>query len=297
MSFLSKRLTIELGKIEGFERSMNSDRRVSRGFDKINFSSQNISFNREENFKEKDVSLDFNGNLNLLLNKSEKKHLGSQFKNNCSILTLTNNPNNQTNKTQFNIRQYTNDLNDKTNNMITGLNILVTNEDGIITPDQSAGLLMNPIQNQINPSHYSIRCGDRTQDFSCEVEKNQQTTGPCKIIQRFNINPYQNLDLVKKYFIYQLKKSFLQAKKYVINNVVHSELRNQNKKNLNYHEIFSNYSQITNSNVNSYVKYEDRSVEINNYFIYKNILLGKGGYSTVYKCRNLKDNKEYVIYI
>jgi hypothetical protein len=264
---------------------MNSERKgnIAHNTVKLNIS-PNISIAPDE--KDKENLLETYEGLNLFFNKCEKKLLGNEFKNNSSYTAVNKN---LTNKSNISIRQCTNDLSmDKSCNMITGLNILVTNEDGIVSSDKNPSRIIHK-----EPNNSSLLVLERTQDNSCEEEKNQ-SPGPSKIIQRYNINPYQNLDLVKKYFIYQLKKSFLQVKKYVVNNVVHSEIHNLNRKNLNYHEIFSNYSQITNSNVKSYVKYDDMSVEINNYLINKNKLLGKGGYSTVYKCKNLKDNKEYV---
>jgi hypothetical protein len=262
---------------------MKSDRKgnVTHNSVKLN-NSPNISILQEE----KDNIIEMNDGLNFFFNKCERKLLGNEFKNTPNQSSISKNI---TSKSNISLRQYTNELNlEKSCNMITGLNILVTNEDGIVSSDKNISTLHQKGQN-----NSSLLLLERTQENSCEEEKNQ-CPHTSKIIQRYNINPYQNLDLVKKYFIYQLKKSFLQVKKYVVNNVVHSEIHNLNRKNVNYHEIFSNYSQIASSNVRSYVKYDDMSVEINNYLINKNKLLGRGGYSTVYKCKNLKDNKEYV---
>lgn len=137
---------------------------------------------------------------------------------------------------------------------------------------------------------------NRTLDYSdLEDDKSASGYSPVKILRKFNVNPYHNFNVVKKYFIYQLKKSFLQAKKYMFTSNVHGKEYTGNR-NTNYHEIFTNYSQISSTTVTSYVKYEDRNIKINNYYVHKNKILGKGGFSTVYVCRNLKDGKEYVIF-
>jgi hypothetical protein len=141
-------------------------------------------------------------------------------------------------------------------------------------------------KNQHDESH--------TLDYSSYDEDRSLSNSPSKILRKFNVNPYNNFKIVKKFFIYQLKKSFLQAKKFMFNSSVHAT---DNNKNPTYFEIFTNYSQITSSEVHTYVVYDDHNIKINNYFIYKNKVLGKGGFSSVYYAKNIKDKKEYVCYI
>jgi hypothetical protein len=136
--------------------------------------------------------------------------------------------------------------------------------------------------------------GDKTIDYSSLDDDRSPTSQT--ILKKYNLNPYHNFHVVKKYFIYQLKKSFLQAKKFVLNSAIHGQMIYNQNKNPNYHEIFSNYSQISTSAVNSYIKYEDHNVKVNNYFIRKDKILGKGGFSTVYMCKNLSTGQEHVIY-
>ena len=130
-------------------------------------------------------------------------------------------------------------------------------------------------------------------NMSCE-DINFITLSPSKILRKYNLNPYHNFHLLKKYFIYQLRKSFLQAKKFVVNNTLQKEIQHTDNRNPKYYEIFSNYSRIATVPVITYEKYEDQNIKINNYFIRKNKVLGKGGFSTVYICIDLNDDKEYV---
>jgi hypothetical protein len=136
--------------------------------------------------------------------------------------------------------------------------------------------------------------GDKTIDYSSLEDDKSPTSISQTILKKYNINPYHNFHVVKKYFIYQLKKSFLQAKKFVLNSAIHGQMIYNQNKNPNYHEIFANYSQISTSAVNSYIKYEDHNVKVNNYFIRKDKILGKGGFSTVYMCKNLSTGQEHV---
>jgi hypothetical protein len=136
--------------------------------------------------------------------------------------------------------------------------------------------------------------GDKTIDYSSLEDDKSPTSISQTILKKYNLNPYHNFHVVKKYFIYQLKKSFLQAKKFVLNSAIHGQMIYNQNKNPNYHEIFSNYSQISTSAVNSYIKYEDHNVKVNNYFIKKDKILGKGGFSTVYMCKNLNTGQEHV---
>ncbi len=113
----------------------------------------------------------------------------------------------------------------------------------------------------------------------------------------------------KKYFIYQLRRCLLLSKKDIFNKSILANIDNSSKiasigpmtpnshmgnSNLLYHDMITNYSQISISSVDNYEKYEDQSIKINNYIVFKNKLLGKGSFSSVYLAQNLIDNKNYV---
>lgn len=119
---------------------------------------------------------------------------------------------------------------------------------------------------------------------------------PMQIVRNFNLNPENNFGVVKKLFIYELKMSFLQAKKLCISLDLQGGNSNTKRKPA-YYDLFSNYSQIITSTIKTYDKYEDQNIKVNNYLIYKSKLLGKGGYSTVYLCQNILNNCEYVLFL
>ena len=122
-----------------------------------------------------------------------------------------------------------------------------------------------------------------------------------------------NFNIAKKYFLYQIKLSILQAKKFELsrefensNNKKHKNKNsnfltlNNNNNDLNqtnYFDIFTNYSNIKNTPLKSYEKYDDNNIKINQYLIYKSKLLGKGGFSSVYLALNMEKNKEIAVKI
>jgi len=193
----------------------------------------------------------------------------------------------------------------KTENTITGVeisNIQNSNpQSKKESPRSSLNLEILSKENSNKPRCFTDLAINHTFDYSSVEEVDKSDKSPLsdnssnnKVLRKINLNPYYNFDLIKKYFLYQLKKSFLQTKKFVMNNAVHGHIKSDDGKNPNYHEIFSNYSQITTTTVSSHIKYEDKNVQINNYFISKNKLLGKGGFSSVYLCKSLTDQREYV---
>jgi hypothetical protein len=184
--------------------------------------------------------------------------------------------------------------------LFTNLNISIIKEEKDKSPTSNSVSPINSIDCTLNNRAKKYNCftdftGERTIEYSSLEETSPTGISNSKILRKYNLNPYYNFGIIKKYFIYQLKKSFLQAKKFTINSSVYEGTAyNKDNKNLNYHEIFSNYSQISMSTVGTYKKYDDHTVEINNYVIMKNQRLGQGGFSRVYLCNNLKDNQEYV---
>jgi hypothetical protein len=116
---------------------------------------------------------------------------------------------------------------------------------------------------------------------------------------------YENDFFLKRYFIFQLRKTFLAIKKHTFNKKIiryktlddttalHnlSNIPGYNRKDkLIYQDIFTNYTQITH-----YEKGENNTLRINNYKIFKNEIIGKGSFSEgVFKAKNCADGKEYV---
>ena len=121
---------------------------------------------------------------------------------------------------------------------------------------------------------------------SFEYTSNDDSSTPTKIIRKLEINPYRNINTVKKFFIYQLKKIYLQSKK--------SIFPKENFSSFNHpHVVFSNYSQLNAKEANVFIKFEDKNVQINDYFIFKNKIIGRGKGSYVYLCQDLSTKMFY----
>lgn len=112
-----------------------------------------------------------------------------------------------------------------------------------------------------------------------------------QVLRKFDLNPYNNFNIEKKMFLYQMKNSLLQAKKLCLSR----EIQKINLTNPMYYDIFSNYSNIKITENPKVEKYEDGNMLIKNYVIFKRKLLGKGGYSAVYLCQDIDTNKEYAV--
>ncbi len=126
-----------------------------------------------------------------------------------------------------------------------------------------------------------------------------------EILRKFNLNADIDFNISKKWFLYQLKMSFLQSKKLVVSHQIENQynannffFKNDNNTKSNYYDIFTNYSNIKIHEMESYEKYDDNNIKINHYIIFKNKLLGKGGFSAVYLSRDLeKGNKDIAVKI
>ncbi len=156
-------------------------------------------------------------------------------------------------------------------------------------------------------------------------------------IKKIEINPYHNLSTVEKFFIYKLKKYYVEKKKEkgqylneqnikvnnnnnkennnktnnktkIINKITKQDNNNENKKNededtkLNlinpsFHYVFSKYTLSISKKEEKIIKFEDGNMQINQYLIYKNKLLGRGEYSDVYLCENVLTKNYYAIKI
>lgn len=122
---------------------------------------------------------------------------------------------------------------------------------------------------------------------SFEYTSNDDSSTPTKIIRKLEINPYRNINTIKKFFIYQLKKIYLQSKKSTIS-------PKENFSSFNHpHVVFSNYSQLNAKEANVFIKFEDKNVQINDYFIFKNKIIGRGKGSYVYLCQDLSTKMFY----
>ena len=126
-----------------------------------------------------------------------------------------------------------------------------------------------------------------------------------EILRKFDLNAEHDFNISKKWFLYQLKMSLLQSKKLIISHQVeksfNENINNMEKKDniikSNYYDIFTNYSNIEIHQMESYEKFDDNNIKINHYIIFKNKLLGKGGFSAVYISQDLDYNKEMAVKI
>jgi hypothetical protein len=112
-----------------------------------------------------------------------------------------------------------------------------------------------------------------------------------------------NPKIIKKLFLYQLKKTLLSAKK---EQFIKSTLSISDSNSMSpftphsqrtlpgSYEIFANFSQINYIQIDNVTKYDFQNVKVGNYMIFKNIILGKGSFSTVYLAKHVNTNKDYV---
>ena len=153
------------------------------------------------------------------------------------------------------------------------------------------------VNNKSNSPKNKIRKNPTTSPLRKSINNNSILIP--EILRKFNLNSESDFNISKKWFLYQLKMSLLQAKKLCVsqqvensyndnNSLLNGENNNNNKSN--YYDIFTNYSNIEIHQMTSYEKYEDNNIKINNYIIFKNKLLGKGGFSAVYLSQDLENN-------
>ncbi len=155
------------------------------------------------------------------------------------------------------------------------------------------------INNKSNSPKNKIRKNATTSPLRKSINNNSILIP--EILRKFNLNSESDFNISKKWFLYQLKMSLLQAKKLCVsqqvensyndnNSLLNGENNNNNNNKSNYYDIFTNYSNIEIHQMTSYEKYEDNNIKINNYIIFKNKLLGKGGFSAVYLSQDLENN-------
>ena len=155
------------------------------------------------------------------------------------------------------------------------------------------------VNNKSNSPKNKIRKNPTTSPLRKSINNNSILIS--EILRKFNLNSESDFNISKKWFLYQLKMSLLQAKKLCVsqqvensyndnNSLLNGENNNNNNNKSNYYDIFTNYSNIEIHQMTSYEKYEDNNIKINNYIIFKNKLLGKGGFSAVYLSQDLENN-------
>ena len=119
------------------------------------------------------------------------------------------------------------------------------------------------------PQHKYKHKKDSLSSFEETSNDDNTSTKECRKIE---INPYRNVNIVKKYFVYQIKK-------YYLNSITTTTPPHQTSsphnfvsslQSASYHEIFTNYSNICSTPGSFYKRYEDKNMQINQYYIYKN---------------------------
>lgn len=167
------------------------------------------------------------------------------------------------------------------------ISYIESKENGIAKIPKEIKLNINT--HQINQPNGAEQKKKETQS-SFEYTSNDDSTPP-KIYRKIEITPYRNVNTIKKFFIYQLKKIYLESKK------------NDNKNAIKKHDlcrpqlIFSTYSQLTSKEANVYKKFDNRNIQINDYLIYKNKIIGRGRESYVYLGEDMVTKVLYAIKI
>ena len=174
-------------------------------------------------------------------------------------------------------------------------------------------------------------------DSGSSIDSNDESNSQKQLnsIKKIEINPYHNLSTVEKYFIYKLKKYYVEKKKEKeqeqnitlnenannnennnitnntneINNKSNKENNNNENKNTeidntklnlinpSFHYEFSKYTLSISKKEEKIIQFENGNMQINQYLIYKDKLLGRGEYSDVYLCENILTKKYYAVKI
>ena len=310
LNFKTK-LTMDFFKIEEFEKHLKKNKNKTKNF----------KYLHTRTFKEKHI-LTINDKLSSIINNNSANTNISKFNINSNLLNLNTNQNSivtdnkkisnsfvASSKSEFN--ENNNNLDKKKENNINkthlnynlNVNYINNNNNNIDNKFKSSQQLISNVIKHFSELNY---------DDNNNNNKNNENYP--LFLRKFDLNPYSNFNIAKKYFLYQIKLSILQAKKFELsrefensNNKKHKNknsnfltLNNNNNNDLNqtnYFDIFTNYSNIKNTPLKSYEKYDDNNIKINQYLIYKSKLLGKGGFSSVYLALNMEKNKEIAVKI
>ena len=309
LNFKTK-LTMDFFKIEEFEKHLKKNKNKTKNF----------KYLHTRTFKEKHI-LTINDKLSSIINNNSANTNISKFNINSNLLNLNTNQNSivtdnkkisnsfvASSKSELN--ENNNNLDKKKENNINkthlnyNLNVNYINNNNNNNIDNKFKSSQQLISNVIK--HFSELNYDNNNN-------NKNNENYPLFLRKFDLNPYSNFNIAKKYFLYQIKLSILQAKKFELsrefensNNKKHKNKNsnfltlNNNNNDLNqtnYFDIFTNYSNIKNTPLKSYEKYDDNNIKINQYLIYKSKLLGKGGFSSVYLALNMEKNKEIAVKI
>ena len=309
LNFKTK-LTMDFFKIEEFEKHLKKNKNKTKNF----------KYLHTRTFKEKHI-LTINDKLSSIINNNSANTNISKFNFNSNLLNLNTNQNSivtdnkkisnsfvASSKSEFN--ENNNNLDKKKENNINkthlnynlNVNYINNNNNNIDNKFKSSQQLISNVIKHFSELNY---------DDNNNNNKNNENYP--LFLRKFDLNPYSNFNIAKKYFLYQIKLSILQAKKFELsrefensNNKKHKNKNsnfltlNNNNNDLNqtnYFDIFTNYSNIKNTPLKSYEKYDDNNIKINQYLIYKSKLLGKGGFSSVYLALNMEKNKEIAVKI
>ena len=305
LNFKTK-ITMDFFKIEEFEKHLKKNKNTNK----------KNKYLHTRTFKEKNV-LTINDKLssNIINNNSANTNISKFNINNSNLLNINTNQNSivTENKKISNsfVASSKSELNENNNN--NNLNIKKENNINKTYLNYNVSYLnVNYIHNDKNKFKSSQQLISNVIKHFIELNNennNKNNENYPLFLRKFDLNPYSNFNIAKKYFLYQIKLSILQAKKFELSrefenssNKKHKNknllnLNNNNLNQTNYFDIFTNYSNIKNTPLKSYEKYDDNNIKINQYLIYKSKLLGKGGFSSVYLSLNMDNNKEIAVKI
>ena len=309
LNFKTK-LTMDFFKIEEFEKHLKKNKNKTKNF----------KYLHTRTFKEKHI-LTINDKLSSIINNNSANTNISKFNINSNLLNLNTNQNSiaTDNKKISNsfVASSKSELNENNNNLDK------KKENNINKTHLNYNLNVNYINNNNNNIDNKFKSSQQLisnvikhfseLNYDNNNNNNKNNENYPLFLRKFDLNPYSNFNIAKKYFLYQIKLSILQAKKFELsrefensNNKKHKNKNsnfltlNNNNNDLNqtnYFDIFTNYSNIKNTPLKSYEKYDDNNIKINQYLIYKSKLLGKGGFSSVYLALNMEKNKEIAVKI
>ena len=308
LNFKTK-LTMDFFKIEEFEKHLKKNKNKTKN-----------KYLHTRTFKEKHI-LTINDKLSSIINNNSANTNISKFNINSNLLNLNTNQNSiaTDNKKISNsfVASSKSELNENNNNLDK------KKENNINKTHLNYNLNVNYINNNNNNIDNKFKSSQQLisnvikhfseLNYDNNNNNNKNNENYPLFLRKFDLNPYSNFNIAKKYFLYQIKLSILQAKKFELsrefensNNKKHKNKNsnfltlNNNNNDLNqtnYFDIFTNYSNIKNTPLKSYEKYDDNNIKINQYLIYKSKLLGKGGFSSVYLALNMEKNKEIAVKI
>ena len=192
------------------------------------------------------------------------------------------------------------------------------NADVFDVDPQSSLSQNNDIQNHINNTVINSSSSKQNKFLNIPLPQHKKESSSCsfedinnedntsiKECRKIEINPYRNVNTVKKYFVYQIKKYYLNSITSSTTTIPphhHHQMSSPHNfisslQNASYHEIFTNYSNICSTSGNIYKRYDDQNMQINQYYIYKNQLIGKGNHSFVYLCQDINTSTLYAVKI